>query len=188
MNQDRRGEDVYIEGNDYRLYVEILQETADRFKIKIAAYCLMPNHYHLLIHTTNENLSKSMHHINGFYTQRFNHRHKYDGQLFRDHYMNILVGADSYLLELVRYIHKNPLRARLADSLNGYQWSRYNCYLSDAKNGIGCIKTFLFPCLHVKETKAGENFKSLCEMMKKIISPEYLKKRNYCLSWEKKNS
>ena len=63
MNRGRRGEDIYIERDDYGLFIEILQETAEFYNIKIAAYCLMPNHYHLLIHTPDRNLSKRMHHI-----------------------------------------------------------------------------------------------------------------------------
>jgi len=62
---------------------------------------MMPNHYHLLLHTPDGNLSRCMRQINGIYTQRFNRVHKYDGQLFRGRYKSILVEVDSYLLELL---------------------------------------------------------------------------------------
>ena len=70
--------------------------------LRVAAFCLMPNHYHLLVQTPEGNISRCLRHINGVYTQRFNRRHKVDGQLFRGRYKSILVDADSYLLELVQ--------------------------------------------------------------------------------------
>jgi putative transposase len=142
MNRGRRGEEIYTEKNDYKLFIEILKESAELFNIKIAAYCLMPNHYHLLLHTPDGNLSRCMRHINGIYTQRFNRLHKYDGPLFRGRYKNIIVDVDNYLLELLRYIHKNPLRAGLSDDLNDYEWSSHGGYLSDAKSWEWIYKEF----------------------------------------------
>ena len=142
MNRGRRGEDIYTERNDYRLFVEIIKESAELFNIKVVAYCLMPNHYHLLLHTPDGNLSRYMRQINGIYAQRFNRVHQYDGQLFRGRYKNILVEVDSYLLELLRYIHKNPLRAGLSNDLNDYEWSSHRGYLSDAKRWDWLYKEF----------------------------------------------
>ena len=142
MNRGRRGEEIYTGINDYRLFIEILKESAELFHIKIAAYCLMPNHYHLLLHTPDGKLSRCMRQINGTYAQRFNRAHRYDGQLFRGRYKSILVEADSYLLELLRYIHKNPLRARLSDGFNDYEWSSHHGYLSDAKRWDWLYKEF----------------------------------------------
>ena len=75
----------------------------------------MENNYHLLVQTPDANISRCMRHINGIYTQRFNRRDGCDGQLFRGRYKSILVDADRDLLQLVRYIHRNPLRAGLTD-------------------------------------------------------------------------
>ena len=76
-----------------------------------------------------------MRHLNGVYTQRFNRHHKCDGQLFKGRYKSIVVDADSYIFELIRYIHRNPLGAGLVDSLSKYKWSSHNGYLSHAKKG-----------------------------------------------------
>jgi putative transposase len=133
MNRGRRGEKIFETKEDYWSFVELLQELNDVFNVKIAAYCLMSNHYHLLVQTPDANLSRSMRHLNGVYTQRFNKRHGCDGQLFRGRYKSIVVESDSYALELVRYIHRNPLEARLVDDLRKYQWSSHKPYLSDAK-------------------------------------------------------
>jgi len=94
----------------------------------------MPTHYHLLVQTPGANLSRCMRHIDGVYTQRFNRARETDGSLFRGRYKSIVVGGDSYLLQLVRYIHRNPLRAGLSDSLEKYPWTSHRAYLSDAES------------------------------------------------------
>ncbi|MFC1825689.1 transposase, partial [Thermodesulfobacteriota bacterium] len=99
-------------------FLDLLQESIEIWQINIAAYCLLPNHYHLLIHTPNANLSWSMRHINGVYTQRFNRRHGLDGHLFRGRYKSILVDADSYLLQLLRYIHRKDCKERFTGNLS----------------------------------------------------------------------
>ena len=83
-----------------------------------------------------------MRQINGIYTQRFNRAHKYDGQLFRGRYKSILVEADKYLLELLRYIHKDPLSAGLSNDLNDYEWSSHIGYISNAKRWNWLYKEF----------------------------------------------
>ncbi|MBT8370281.1 MAG: transposase, partial [Deltaproteobacteria bacterium] len=95
----------------------MLQEASEEWNIRVAAYCLMANHYHMLVHTPEGNISRARRHVNGVYTQRFNSRHHLDGQLFRGRYKSILVNGDSYLLQLVRYIHRNPLKAGLVDDM-----------------------------------------------------------------------
>jgi len=133
MNRGRRGEKIFATKEDYGSFVDLLEELDEVFKVKVAAYCLMPNHYHLLVQTPDANLSRSMRHLNGVYTQRYNKRHRCDGQLFRGRYKSIVVESDSYALELVRYIHRNPLEAGLVDNLQKYQWSTHKTYLSDSK-------------------------------------------------------
>jgi REP-associated tyrosine transposase len=75
MNRGRRAEDIYLDKLDYKAFVELLQEAIEAWNIRIAAYCLMPNHYHMLVQTPDGNISRAMRHINGVYTQRFNSRH-----------------------------------------------------------------------------------------------------------------
>ncbi|MEW6184746.1 MAG: transposase [Thermodesulfobacteriota bacterium] len=154
MNRGRRKEEIFTEGNDYRLFLETLKESAGLFNVKVAAYCLMSNHYHLLLHTPDGNLSRFMRQIDGIYTQRFNRVHHYDGQLFRGRYKSILVEADSYLLELVRYIHKNPLRSGLSNDFNDYEWSSHQGYLSHAKRWDWLYKEFPLSMLS-KDRKDG---------------------------------
>ena len=117
MNRGRRREKIFSGIKDYTLFIGLLKESCYMWHVRIGAFCLMPNHYHILIQTPEGNISRCMRHINGVYTQRFNRIHGCDGPLFRGRYKSILVEAETYLLELLRYIHRNPLKAGLAESL-----------------------------------------------------------------------
>jgi len=156
MNRGRRGESVFLDKPDYVMFVELLKEVVDMYKVRVAAYCLIPNHYHLLIQTPGGDLARCMRHLNGIYTQRFNRAHHFDGQLFRGRYKSILVDGDSYLLELVRYIHRNPLEAGLVRELNKYVWSSHKGYLSNAKKWNWLHKSFILS-LFAKDRKKGIN-------------------------------
>ena len=81
--------------------------------IRVHAYSLMPNHYHLLLETPRGNLSRALRHLDGIYTQRYNRAHGSDGTLFRGRYKAILIDKDSYLLQVVRYIHLNPVQSKI---------------------------------------------------------------------------
>ncbi|MFH1847070.1 MAG: transposase [Candidatus Omnitrophota bacterium] len=131
MSRGRRRERIFLLDKDYQVFLEILREITKLYRVEIHAYVMMPNHYHLLIHTPEGNLARSMRHLNGVYTQKFNYYHKADGSLFKGRYKSILVDKEEYLLELVRYIHRNPLGARLEKELGEYVWSSYRGYMSD---------------------------------------------------------
>lgn len=81
MNHGRRSEPVFLEKQDYLLFLDLLKEIKELWNVNIAAYCLMTNHYHILIQTPDANISRAMRHLNSIYTQRFNKRHGFDGSL-----------------------------------------------------------------------------------------------------------
>lgn len=143
MNRGRRSEKIFNDRHDYKLFIELLKETIEKWNLRISAYCLMSNHFHILVQTPEGNISRCMRHINGIYTQKYNKRHNLDGQLFRGRYKAILVSEDSYLLQLVLYIHKNPIKAGLVDNLEDYEWSSHNGYLSISKEWDWLNKTFI---------------------------------------------
>ena len=147
MNRARRGQDLYPGRVHMDAFLDLLKETVDMFSLKVSSYCLMPTHYHLLVQTPDGNLSRCMRHLNGIYTQRFNALNKCDGTLFRGRYKSILVDADSYLLELVRYIHRNPLRAGIAKKPDQYVWSSHLGYLSDDQEWEWLHKEFVLGML-----------------------------------------
>ena len=107
---DRR-EDIYEDDLDRELFLDIFGQVVDGWNWVCHAYCLMSNHYHLVIETPDGNLSKGMRQLNGVYTQASNRRHRRTGHLFQGRYKAILVDADAYLLELTRYVVLNPVRA-----------------------------------------------------------------------------
>lgn len=133
MNRGGRHQDIFLEEGDYRLFLEVLRETAKQWNLEVAAYCLMSNHYHILVRTPDGNISRCMRHLNGVYTQRFNRKYDVDGPLFRGRYKSVLVEEDSHLLELLRYIHLNPVKANIATSLDNYPWSSHKGYLSGSR-------------------------------------------------------
>ena len=152
MNRGRRAEHIFLEETDYNSVVELLMESLELWNFRIAAYCLMPNHYHLVVQTPDANLSRCMRHINGIYTQRFNRSHRCDGQLFRGRYKSIVVDADNYLLQLVRYIHRNPIRSAIVERMDSYKWSSHREYLSRGKKWDWLHKGFVLSMLS-KDTK-----------------------------------
>lgn len=116
-------EPVYLSDVDRNLFLGILSSTVKRYNLLLYAYCLMENHYHLLIETPEANLSSSMRYLNQIYTQRFNKTHKRVGHLFQGRYKSILVQREKHLLALCRYIVQNPVRAGIVQHPEEYQWS-----------------------------------------------------------------
>jgi len=147
MNRGRRSETIFADKRDYAGFIELLKDTVDMWNLRIAAYCLMPNHYHFLAQTPDANISRCMRHIDGVYTQRYNRYHRCDGSLFRGRFKSILIDADQYLLQLVRYIHRNPVKAGLTDSLDRYLWSSHRGYLSKSEKWNWLHKGFILSML-----------------------------------------
>ncbi|MDT8410551.1 MAG: transposase [Wenzhouxiangellaceae bacterium] len=129
INRGAARREVFASDLQRRRFLELLGALTDRFRIETHAYCLMDNHYHLLLHTPLGNLGRGMRHLDGVYTQFFNRDQERDGALFRGRYKAILVDADEYLLHLSSYIHRNPLEAGLVDRLEDYAWSSHAAYV-----------------------------------------------------------
>lgn len=128
MSRGIDGRDIAGNSKDRELFVSVLEEMSDRFGIKIHAWVLMDNHYHILIETPGANLSKSMQWFGVTFTKRYNVRHQRWGHLFQGRFKSILVQDDAYMFRLSCYIHRNPLRAGIVPRLKDYQWSSYRSY------------------------------------------------------------
>lgn len=131
-----------------------MAEASVQFGLQILAYCLMGNHYHLLVRTPRGNLSRCMRHINGIYTQRYNKLLKTDGALFRGRYKAILVDADNYLLEVSRYIHRNPIACTKpkVKKLQDYKLSSYPAYINQIKAPQWLNRDFVLLMMAPKNT------------------------------------
>ena len=134
------GEKIFVDDSDQTLFLDVLAEVVDRFGWACHAYCLMPNHYHLLIETPRANLSRGMRHLNGVYTQSFNRTHKRTGHIFQGRFKAILVEKESHLLEVARYIVLNPVRAKMVRHPRAWKWSSYR-----ATSGELASAAFLAP-------------------------------------------
>lgn len=123
---------IFEDDADRLSFLEILAEVVARFNWLCHAYCLMDNHYHLLVETPDANLSRGMRHLNGLYTQACNRRHGRCGHLFQGRYKGILVDRDNYLQELSRYLVLNPVRAGMVKDPADWPWSSYRAMLGEA--------------------------------------------------------
>ena len=114
---------IFLEDCDRRLILRILSDVVARYRWVCHAYCLMTNHFHLLIETPEANLSRGMRQLDGLYTQRFNRAHERVGHILQGRFGAVLVERDAHLLELARYVVLNPVRAGLVATAEAYPWS-----------------------------------------------------------------
>jgi REP element-mobilizing transposase RayT len=129
---------VFFTDADCELFLSTLSAVVSRYGWICHAYCLMANHYHLLIETPKSNLSIGMRQLNGIYTQNFNRRHQRIGHLFQGRFKAILVEKESHLLELCRYIVLNPMRVKDRGKAQRWKWSSYR-----ATAGLATVPKFL---------------------------------------------
>ncbi len=178
MNRGRRGEKIFSAQTDYETFLAVLQEASELFGVLVAAYCLMSNHYHLLVQTPAGNIARVMRQVNGVYTQRYNRRRGLEGQLFRGRYKSILVEEDSYLLELLRYIHRNPVRAGFAERVADYPWSSHHGYVSKAKEWAWLYKDQLLGMFSSAATRAGRAYREFVELEDSPAITNFFSKKN----------
>jgi len=124
-SRGNRQEAIYEIDSDREGFLSVLSDVCKTYNWVCHAYCLMDNHYHLLVETPDANLSKGMRQLNGRYTQNFNRAHHRVGHVFQGRYKAILIDKNSYLLEVSRYIVLNPVRAQMVRSTKDWPWSSY---------------------------------------------------------------
>jgi len=129
MNRGAGKADVFHSGRDARRFLRLLEDGSEQTGVEVHAYCLMGNHYHLLLHCPAGGLSSFMHRLGSMYTRYLNHRLGSDGPIFRGRFNSLWVDTTEYLLCAARYIHQNPLDIRPGQPLTSYPWSSYANYL-----------------------------------------------------------
>ncbi len=127
-------QEIFKEKGDFSKYLEILTKYKERYQYFLYCYVLMSNHVHLLIETQRTPLSKILQGINQSYTMYFNRKYNTIGHLFQGRYKAILCDKDQYLLSLLKYIHLNPLRAKIVKGLREYRWSSHHTYVKKEDN------------------------------------------------------
>jgi putative transposase len=164
---------VFKSRKDRIKFLEYLESATERYNAVIHAYCLMDNHYHLLLETPSGNLSRIMAHINGAYTAYFNRKRDRAGHLFQGRYKAIVVEADEYAKELSRYIHLNPVRAKIVELPEGYEWSSYIYYIGRKKKPEWLNTDFILGYFGRKVKESQRNYKRFVSIFvdKKYESP-----------------
>lgn len=135
---NNRGE-IFCEDGDYARYLELLLEAWRRFRVEVHAYCLMPNHLHLLLSPRESCLSAMIDYLHGEYARTFNFEHQRTGHLFQGRFHSRVVADERYLHEVGRYIHMNPVRAGLVQRPEDYPWSSFRAYLDGTEERPGFL-------------------------------------------------
>jgi putative transposase len=150
---DRR-EDIYEDNSDRVNFLHLFADVCERYNWVCHAYCLMSNHYHLLIETPDGNLSKGMRQLNGVYSQLYNHRHNLVGHVFQGRYHAILVEKEAHLKKLSRYVVLNPVRARMVDNAEQWHWSSYGAMIAKSPKPAWLETDWLLSTFHPSRTIA----------------------------------
>ena len=131
MSRGNHRADIFREDEDYEIYLKIVERTRERYPFYLYGYCLMTNHVHLQIETTNQELWYIMKNINFIYTQYFNKKYNLIGHLLQGRYHAEIIEDDAYTLQTSRYIHLNPVKAKMVSSPVDYPWSSYDVYMGN---------------------------------------------------------
>ncbi len=158
-----RQESIFDDDQDRRAFLHVLGDVVSRFRWRCHAYCLMGNHYHLMIETPEANLTKGMRQLNGVFTQWSNRRHKRSGHLFQGRYKAILVDRDSYFLELARYVVLNPVRATIVKHPRLWAWSSYGATMGTSPSPLWLTTDGLLSVFGKRRANARRQYQQFIE-------------------------
>jgi putative transposase len=161
---------VFKSKRDREKFLEYLASATQRYDARIHAYCMMNNHYHLLLETPSGNLPQIMRHINGSYTNYFNIKRERSGHLFQGRYKAILVEMDEYAKELSRYIHLNPVRAKMVQTPEEFVWSSYRFYIGHQKPTEWLHRDFILGYFGKKVPAAQKTYQ---RFVNALVNQEY---------------
>ncbi len=161
---------IFKSKRDREKFLEYLESSTQRYIAVIHAYCLLDNHYHLLLETPSGNLSQIMRHINGAYTTYYNVKRKRSGHLFQGRYKAILVDVDEYAKELSRYIHLNPVRAKMVEAPEDYVWSSYQYYIGRKKPPEWLTRDLILEYFNEKLSTAQQGY---YEFVSELVNKKY---------------
>jgi len=130
MIRGNEGKKIFLDDDDRTRFIETLRDKNKENKFSVYAYCLMDNHVHLVISEGADTISKIMQRINISYAYYFNKKYGRKGHLFQDRFKSEVIESDDYLLAAIRYVHNNPVKAKIVIQPSAYKWSSYNCYVN----------------------------------------------------------
>jgi REP element-mobilizing transposase RayT len=156
---------VFKNERDREKFLEYLESATERYNAVIHVFCLMDNHYHILLETPSGNLPQIMRHINGAYTTYFNVKRDRSGHLFQGRYKAIVVEKDEYAKELSRYIHLNPVRAKMVGTPEEYDWSSYKYYIGKKKTYEWLKTDFILGLFGSKVSESRKRYKAFVSLL-----------------------
>ena len=136
MNRGYEGKKIFLKDSEKNLFLELLKETAKVLRIRIFAYCIMDNHYHLVLENSSGRMSEFFKKLNGQYGRIYRKENKGKGYVFQDRFKSKIIQDDSYLLMVIGYVLNNPVRAGLATDFLDYQWSSSSLYFNKQSSDI----------------------------------------------------
>ena len=136
MARGIRRMEIFEDEFDFQMFLKIMQQQSVNNDCRIHAYCLMTNHFHLLVETGEVEIGQFMMHLSGKYAIYYNHHHGFSGHVFERRYKSCLVKTDDYFLQTSRYIHLNPVKARMAAHPEDYCYSSYKTIIRLQDDGI----------------------------------------------------
>ncbi len=136
MHRGIRRKEIFSHDADFQTFLAFLQAELERYSCTLHAYCLMTNHFHLLIETSHDEIWKLMKNLSHNYAQYYNSQHSYKGHLFEGRYVSCLVEDDTYFIQTSRYIHLNPVKARMTAHPEDYRWSSYKAMVGMGDDGL----------------------------------------------------
>ncbi len=161
---------IFLDEEDRETFLRIVNYAYKKYSFKIHAYCLMGNHYHFLLETLNDDLSKIMHDIDGIYAQVFNNKYSRVGPLFQDRFRSIIVLGNFYLVNLFYYIHINPVKDGFVDSVEQWRWSSIHSYIRGSSR-----ESFLeIELIKRKLQEMGHNLATIPYFINKMSSLDWL--------------
>ncbi len=165
VNRGNAGEKLFKNKRDREKFLHYVGQCAERFTLRLHTYCLMTNHYHLLVETFEANLSKAIQWLNVSYAVYFNRKRRRNGHLFQGRFKSILLDADEYLKHVSRYIHLNPVRANMVEAPAEYAWSSYRAFVGKAKTPEWLETGWLLRQFGAKKRTAIRNYSHFVEMV-----------------------
>ncbi|MCD8509706.1 MAG: transposase [Bacillus sp. (in: Bacteria)] len=166
-----RRDALFLDRKDYITFFYILRKLHEKYPIELAAYCLMTNHYHLLLRSNQNAMSKIMGLLNKRYATYFNIKYRLTGHLFEKRFYDKHIGTEYGMLEVSKYIHMNPLEASIVSQLEDYRWSSFCSYM-----GLGAMSD-----QHQLEVQPYFNYR-LLDYFQGTLEEKRMQLREWCLS------
>ena len=154
---------IFRTSSDYERFLSLLEQVVSRYGWLCHAYCLMGNHYHLLVETPRPNLSAGMRHLNGVYSQAFNRVHQRVGHVFQGRYRALLVEKERHLLGLIRYVARNPVRAGLRSDPAEWPWSSHRAACGLSKSPPFLTSEWILACFGADRPRARDRYRRFVE-------------------------